>query len=289
MTEQPAGQPQAQEHPDAGSRWSIIALDTGTSEIEQSMLTFTHGFGTVARIPRVIWVLRGPTTIVIDTSVPGSGRSAEFIGEDFRRDAHQKPANALRDAGVDPRDVEFVLLTHLHWDHAGNCDLFPEATVLVQRDELRYAIAPGRFFRRSFLSPLSGWGTPPYLVPNLDTVEGETIIAPGVRVVPAPGHTPGSQAVIAETAMGTFCIAGDAISTYQNLDDDLPPGFHVDVDDAVDSVDRLRTIADHFLPSHDYRVFTDGPITQIGPAHRSKRPPVPTWALRGEPGPPASE
>ena len=65
----------------------------------------------------------------------------------------QEPANALRDAGVDPRDVEFVVLTHLHWDHAGNCDLFPDARVLVQRDELRYAIAPGRFFRKSFLAP----------------------------------------------------------------------------------------------------------------------------------------
>lgn len=279
------------DQPDPSARWSILALDTGSSELEQSMLTFTHGFGQIVRIPRVIWVLRGPTTVVIDTSVPERGKPEEFIGEQFTRLPHQKPANALRDAGVDPKDVELVLLTHLHWDHAGNCDLFPDATVLVQRDELRYAIAPGRFFRSSFLSPLSGWGTPPYFVPNLDTVEGETELAPGLRVVPAPGHTPGSQAAIVETEHGSFCIAGDAISTYQNLDDDLPPGFHVNVDDAVDSVDRLRTIADHFLPSHDYRVFTDGtPIQEIGAAHLSKRPRIPTWARRRGPWtPPASE
>ncbi|MFN8621460.1 MAG: N-acyl homoserine lactonase family protein [Chloroflexota bacterium] len=269
--------------PETTPRWSILALDTGSSELEQSMLTFTSGFGQVVRIPRIMWVLRGPTTIVVDTSVPMRGRAEEFIGEQFSRERHQEPANALRDAGVDPKDVEFVLLTHLHWDHAGNCDLFPEATVLVQRDELRYAIAPGRFFRSSFLSPLSGWGTPPYLVPNLDTVQGETTIAPGLRVVPAAGHTPGSQAVIAETDLGTFCIAGDAISTYQNLDDDLPPGFHVNVDDAVDTLDRLRTIADHFLPSHDYRVLSGGPVTQIGEAHRSRTTRIPTWARRRAP------
>lgn len=269
--------------PDPGAEWSILALDTGTSQLEQSMLTFTSGFGTITRIPRIMWVLRGPTTIVVDTSVPEVGGAAEFIGEEFSRAAHQRPANALRDAGVDPADVEFVLLTHLHWDHAGNCDLFPEATVLVQRDELRYAIAPGRFFRSSFLSPLSGYGTPPYLVPNLDTVEGEAVVAPGVRVVPAPGHTPGSQAVIVDTADGSFCIAGDAIMTYRNLDDDLPPGFHVDVDDAMDSMDRLRAVADHFLPSHDYGVFTDGPITPIGAAHRQRHARVPTWARRRDP------
>ena len=214
--------------------WRIMALDTGTSELEQSLLTYTVGFGRVARIPRVMWVVQGPTTVVIDTSVPMHGRSAEFIGEDFSRSAAQEPANALRDAGVDPRDVEFVVLSHLHWDHAGNCDLFPEARVLVQRDELRYAVAPGRFFRKSFLAPMSGWPSPPYLLPNLETVDGETELAPGLRLVRAPGHTPGSQAAIVETGLGSFCIAGDAISTYANIEQDIPPGFHVSVDDSVE-------------------------------------------------------
>ncbi len=175
-------------------QWRILALDTGTSELEQSMLTYTVGFGQTVRIPRVMWVIQGPTTVVVDTSVPMHGRSNEFIGEDFSRSAAQEPANALRDAGVDPKDVELVVLTHLHWDHAGNCDLFPDARVLVQQQELRYAVAPGRFFRKSFLAPMSGWPAPPYLLPNLETVDGEVELAPGLRLVRAPGHTPGSQA-----------------------------------------------------------------------------------------------
>ena len=154
--------------------WKIVALDTGSSMLERSMLTYTHGFGEVISVPRVMWLLRGPTTVVVDTSVPRAGSAAEFIGEDFSRTPGQDPANALSAAGVDPHDVEFVVLTHLHWDHAGNCDLFPDATVLVQEAELRYAIAPGRFFRKSFLSPLGGWGVPPYVVPNLDVVRGTT-------------------------------------------------------------------------------------------------------------------
>lgn len=252
-------------------QWTIHAVDTGTSMLEQSMLTYTAGVGTVVRIPRVMWVISGPTTIVVDTSVPVGARASEFIGEELVRTADQEPPNALRLAGVDPKDVETVVLTHLHWDHAGNCDLFPDASVLVQEAELRYAIAPGRFFRKAFLSPQSGWGTPPYLVPNLVTVPGERVIHPGVRVVPAPGHTPGSQAVIVETADGSFCIAGDAISTYRNIDDDLPPGYHVNVDESMDSMDRLRTLADHLLPSHDYAVFNDGPVTRIGHAHGAGR------------------
>ena len=238
------------------------------------MLTYTQGFGQLVSIPRVMWVLQGPTTIVVDTSVPRAGSAAEFIGEDFTRTAGQDPRNALHAAGVDPLDVEFVLLTHLHWDHAGNCDLFPEASVLVQESELRYAIAPGRFFRKSFLSPLGGWGVPPFVVPNLDLVRGTTEIVPGVRVEPVPGHTPGSQAVVVETADGTFAIGGDAVSMYANVESDIPPGFHTNVDDAVDSIDRLATLADSLLPAHDYAVFTDGPVTTIGSAHaaRGRRP-----------------
>lgn len=253
------------------AHWSITAIDTGTSLLEQSMLTYTDGIGTIATIPRIMWVLRGPTTIVVDTSVPMGQRAAEFIGEDFQRSPEQEPLNALITAGIAPADVEVVILTHLHWDHAGNCDLFPEARVLVQRRELQYAISPGRFFRRSFLSPQSGWGVPPFILPSLDTVDGETTIGPGLTVVPVPGHTPGSQAVVVETEFGTFCIAGDAVMTYRNLEADLPPGYHVDVDASMDSMDRMRALADHILPSHDYGVLVDGPITTIGAHHTQDR------------------
>ena len=136
------GQPEPEQ-----ALWRILALDTGTSTIDKSMLTYTRDAGTPVSIPRVMWVLTGPTTIVVDTSVATGGRSEEFIGEDLVRSPGQEPANALREAGVDPCDVEIVVLTHLHWDHAGNCGLFPDARVVVQRDELRYAISPGRFER----------------------------------------------------------------------------------------------------------------------------------------------
>jgi hypothetical protein len=74
-----------------------------------------------------------------------------------------------------------------------------------------------------------------------------------------------------DTADGSFCIAGDAISTYRNIDEDLPPGYHVDVDASMDSMDRLRAQAGHLLPSHDYAVFSDGPVTRIGHDHGAGR------------------
>lgn len=246
--------------------WSIKALDTGTSTVEASVLTYLHRCGEQIVIPRVMWVLEGPTTIVVDTSVDPRAKPHEFMGESFERNKEQLPANALKAAGVSIKDVEMVILTHLHWDHAGNCGLFPDARVLVQEAELRYAIAPGRFFRRGYLSPESGWTLPPpYVVPNLQTVRGETEIAPGVVVVPAPGHTPGSQAVIVQTAEGPFCITGDAMMTYDNVKLDTPPGYHVDADASMDSLDMMQRRALVLLPSHDYSVFRERPVTVIAP------------------------
>jgi N-acyl homoserine lactone hydrolase len=244
--------------------WSIKALDTGTSVVEGSVLTYLRRCGERVIIPRVMWVLEGPTTIVVDTSVNPQGKPHEFMGESFERSRDQIPENALKAAGVSVKDVEWVILTHLHWDHAGNCDLFPDARIVVQEAELRYAIAPGRFFRRGYLSPESGWPTPPgFIVPNLQTVRGEHEVAPGVTVVPAPGHTPGSQAVVVETAAGPYCITGDAMMTYDNLQSDSPPGYHVDVDASLDSLDDLKSRSSLLLPSHDYSVFRERPVTLI--------------------------
>ena len=266
--------------------WTIKALDTGSSVIDRSVITYLVGCGEPVKIPRVMFVLEGATTVVVDTSVPPGAAAAEFIGEQFERSTEQEPRNALSLAGVDPGDVELVVLTHLHWDHAGNCDLFPEARVLVQEAELRYALAPGRFFRRSFLSPLSGWGQPPYLLPNLDVVRAEQELLPGLHVVPVPGHTPGSQAVLVDTAEGRYCIAGDAVMSYDNLDRDVPGGFHLQVDDSMDSMDLLRRRADHVLPSHDYRLFPTGGVS-VFPAPGTPAPgtPAPGTPAPGTPAP----
>jgi len=248
----------------ASATWRIKAVDTGSSVIEKSIITYMRDFGQPLRIPRIIWVIEGETTMVVDTSVPRHGKPNEFIGEHFERQKEQEPANALDLAGIKLADVEYVLLTHLHWDHAGNCDLFPEARVLVQEAEARYALTPGRFFRKSFLAPLSGYEyPPPYLLPNLDFITGERTIRPGVTVVPVPGHTPGSMAVLVDTERGRYCIAGDAVMSYENFEDDVPPGFHIDVDESMAGMDLLRQRADLVLPSHDYKVFGEGRVAEF--------------------------
>jgi len=92
------------------------------------------------------------------------------------------------------------------------------------------------------------------------TVKGEVEIRPGIRTLPVPGHTPGSQAILVDTDKGRYVIAGDAVFTYENLERDIPPGFHHDVDHSMESMELLRSRADHVLPSHDYTIFSRGRV-----------------------------
>lgn len=240
------------------TNWRIVALDTGTSEIEKSILTYLTDCGATIRIPRVMWYIESlgpyPKRIMVDTSAESSEVAEHIIGENLTRTPEQEPIRAMKGIGVRPQDIDYVILTHLHWDHAANNHLFPNAKFLVQRSELRYAYAPNRYFEKAFLSPQGGY-TPPYLKTQFDLIQGDVELFSGVQLLHSPGHTPGSQAVRVKTSQGWATVSGDAIFTYENLEKDIPPGFHVNLDAAMDSMHKIAAVSDLVLPSHDYRVF----------------------------------
>lgn len=239
--------------------WRIVALDTGTSVIEKSILTYLTDVGTPLRIPRVMWYVEGRHRVIVDTSAPSCEVAEKIIGENLTRRPDQEPAQALKRIGVDPATIDYVILTHLHWDHAGNNHLFPHAKFIVQQQELRYAYVPSRYFEKAFLSPQGGY-TPPFIHTRFDCVEGDVDLWEGLQLLFCPGHTPGSQAVRVRTGQGWATIAGDAVFTYENLEKGIPPGFHINVDAALHSMQKIAQTADLVLPSHDYRLFDhEGP------------------------------
>jgi len=175
----------------------------------------------------------------------------------------QRPAAALARLGVRPEEIDTVINTHLHWDHCTNNDLFPNATIYVQRAELQYAIAP---------LPLHAWAydsiefengeplLPPFLRARLTLLEGDLEIAPGVSVLLTPGHTPGSQSVVVKGEKKAYVLAGDNVPLYDNLPGRdtphfTPNGIHVDLEAYYRSFRRIEAVGGEILPSHDSRVL----------------------------------
>jgi glyoxylase-like metal-dependent hydrolase (beta-lactamase superfamily II) len=114
---------------------------------------------------------------------------------------------ALAAHGLAPEQIDTVFVSHLHWDHIENIDLFRHAEILVPRLEFEYAAA---------IRP-SDWGTPPYAREMLHGMrialldEREQEIFPGVRTIPLPGHSVGLQGLVVKAEDGDLVLASDAL------------------------------------------------------------------------------
>ena len=162
--------------------------------------------------------------ILVDTGIGNKNR------EQFRNG--NLPEN-LRAAGIDPDDVDTVLITHLHIDHVGWTGAFPNARYVVHEDDWAYFMSEESLAERPHLRervlPLE----------QVERVTGETEVSPGVVVQPTPGHTPGHMSVRA----GELAILGDTVThELQVVDPDVV--FVNDMDPAIAAVTRRRVIAE---------------------------------------------
>ncbi len=236
------------------ARWTITMLDTGTQSQLKGFMTYLTDMDQPIQIPIPIALIQGPQKILVDTSFLSVERTWEVRRRKIVRNAAQEVVAALASAGARPEEITLVILTHLHYDHAGNNRLFPNARFFVQREELRYALAPTSFDATAYFAPSLGI-TPDYLGTKFELLDGDAKIADGVRVITTPGHTPGHQSVVVDTAGGRYCIAGDAVMWYENMEKRIPPGIHTSMIECMASLERIAREADHVLPGHDPKLF----------------------------------
>ncbi|HUH13662.1 MAG TPA: MBL fold metallo-hydrolase, partial [Longimicrobiales bacterium] len=154
--------------------------------------------------------------------------------------------DAIRAAGHQPQDVDIVLNTHLHFDHAGGDTLkdeegrivpaFPRARHLVQGAEWRFAHQRNERVRASYLPDNF---EPVHAAGLFDFVEGEAEVVPGMRVLPAPGHTPGQHVVLLESDDERACFLADLVPTAAHVP--LPWIMGYDVEPLV-SLESKRTV-----------------------------------------------
>lgn len=253
-----------------GGRY-IIPLDLGDSTTDRSMSYLRRGMGEEEHGKRVAAYIGGAQKkIVVDTGPPDLEHSLKYhpYSKSKPRKPEQEMDAQLAKAGVKAEEIEIVLLTHLHWDHVGDVAKFPNSVFIVSQEELRFALNPPPCLYLPYEALQLGM-EPKYLkvIDRMKTVEmKEKEIVEGVKLIPLPGHTPGSMGVLVETERGRYVIAGDAVPKYGNLKGDpdnrlpyLMTGIYTDMVAMWKSFELVDELVKHdfsrVIPGHDPLVF----------------------------------
>jgi len=200
-----------------------------------------------------VWVAkRGDRVFLIDT-----GMSAETAKR--RRDTLIRvPADCIRLLGLDCAKIEDIIITHLHYDHAGTLDRYPRARLHVQDSEVAYAT--GRCMCSDLLRRGYDVDDVVHLVRcvhagRVDFHDGDVEITSGLSLHRVGGHTGGSQVVRVWTERGWVVLASDASHLYYNIRKNAPFPSVYRVDEMVEGYRIIHRLAegswDHIIPGHD--------------------------------------
>jgi glyoxylase-like metal-dependent hydrolase (beta-lactamase superfamily II) len=207
-----------------------------------------------------LWAIRGAgRTFVIDT---GFGEADAIRRNRLRQ---RSPTDGLRALGIDAGAVEDVIITHLHYDHAGSLDQFPRARFHVQDDEVRYATG-----RHMCHAAINRAYTVDDVVQMVRAVyagrvafhDGDSTLAPGLSLHRIGGHTMGMQSVRVHTRRGWVVLASDASHLYANMEEGRPFPIVHNMTETLEGYATLRRLAaspSHIIPGHDPQVMTRYP------------------------------
>lgn len=216
-----------------------------------------------------IWLLRRGTEIVlVDTGYDAAESTAR--GRPIRMDA----GAALAPFGLRPEDVTQVIVTHLHYDHAGGLHLFPNATLHLQTAEMAYATGPCMChdtLRMPFTAGHVCEAIRRLYSGKVIFHDGDGEVAEGVTVHRIGGHSRGLQCVRIRTAAGWLVLASDAAHFYENLVARKPFPIVVDLQDMLDGFTTLERLASNpalIIPGHDPLVRAHFPQVMADHVHR---------------------
>lgn len=209
-------------------------------------------------IAMMIWLLKdGGRVAIVDSGFHREQYFSQFSVKDYI-----KPSDAIAPLGVRADQVTDLIISHMHWDHAGGIDLFPAARVWIQEDEYRYYTGDAWQARNTH-----GGIDPDDVVElvkrniagKVSFVKGDdTASFPGVTFNIGGKHTWASQYVSVQTEKATVVLASDNMYLYENLDTHKAIAQTLDPASNLRAQERMRTLASDgrlVIPGHDPAVF----------------------------------
>jgi glyoxylase-like metal-dependent hydrolase (beta-lactamase superfamily II) len=224
--------------------FEVLAVRYGTRTTTRSEVFLHHHLygepDSPVGMDYYFWILRSSDrTVVVDCGF--NERSGAIRG----RTMLCPPAEAMKALGVDPAEVTHVVVTHAHYDHIGNLDLFSSSRIVIAAEELAFWTGPyagKKLFAHSaeaddiaVLQELVSEG-------RVDQVRGRAQLVPGIDLVEVGGHTPG-QLVVSVSGQGSgVLLASDALHYYDELDLDRPFAHVADLPAMYAGFDLLREL-----------------------------------------------
>lgn len=233
-----------------------IYCDKGTT------ITLGKDRGKMIYVPSLAWYIKGgKEKILIDTGMCDTKRANKYHYRGSTQKPNERIDLALKRIGVNVKDINKVILTHLHWDHCQHLKMFKNASFFVQKDELEFALNPTPDYYRSYESEKIGL-KPHFLKIKFNLLNGDKKICDGVSVISTKGHSPGHQSVVVNTKKRKYVIAGDAVMSWENLRPNKKTkneftiiGRHMNIEQAKNSISKIKEIADFILPGHEKGVL----------------------------------
>ena len=221
------------------------------------------------RLPIPSWLVRHPNgqTLVFDTGLhpdtqQGVGARYTKMARSFESDfnAGEEVSARLAGAEVDPEDLDFVVFSHLHFDHCGGTELLPNARLICQRAEWDAGHHPKLIEHEVYTPDDFDLGHDVLLVNGEHDIFGDG----SVTCLPTPGHTAGHQSLLVQLASGPVVLTGDCVYWEAVLDQMLLPPFGFNHDMQLDSMRMLKSLRDdkghRLFYGHDDKQWSSLPV-----------------------------
>jgi glyoxylase-like metal-dependent hydrolase (beta-lactamase superfamily II) len=241
--------------PDAPS-YEVLAIRYGTRMATRGTVYIDDGRlgdpDAPLQMDYFFWLLRGDAgTILVDCGFHPD------VGARRGRTTLVGPLAALDRLGVDRAALDRVVVTHMHYDHIGQLDAFPNAELIVQRRDFDFWTSPELTDEQAELVEADEVAhvTNAVEAGRGRVLDGGAMVAPGVAAILVGGHSPGQQSLVVKGEQGPVLLASDAVHYYEELERRLPFAILVDLDEMLLGYETLAAIVEYtgaaLAPGHD--------------------------------------
>jgi glyoxylase-like metal-dependent hydrolase (beta-lactamase superfamily II) len=241
--------------------YEIYALKVGERDTDSPMVLYQTDMGKKTTLSYYFLCLKNKDQVImLDTGISQAEMAIRGVKDTPSRE------ELLSRISVNPRDVEAIILTHLHSDHFTSPEIYPNCIFYVQRKEFAFWSEDVQRFPAIFSPPFLK-GKPGVEIETLQKLnlqkrvrflDGDTEVYPGISTIWCGAHSPGSQMVNVQTARGNVLCCADFLDIYRNLEELIPVGVLTSVVEWMTSVTKIENLhlsRESIIPGHDPQVF----------------------------------